>query len=89
MCFYLFKKTIKKICLIKDWFYFYFIFYFFLSLNIDFSKKFYNKIYNLDKSLSDILLEMIIGFTINENLIYENKDPQKDFINDFSKLIDH
>ena len=38
VCFYLFKKIIKKICLIKIDFIFILFFIIFLSLNIDFSK---------------------------------------------------
>ena len=86
------KKAIKKNLFNKRLILFFILFFIiFLSLNIDFSKKFYNKIYNLDKSLSEYTFLRNDNWFLHykyENLIYENKDPQKDFINDFSKLID-
>ena len=86
------KDTIKKNLFNKKLILFFILsFIFLISLNIDFSKKFYNKIYNLNKSFSEYSILRNDNWFLHykyENLIYENKDPQKDFINDFSKLID-
>ena len=88
------KDTIKKNLFNKRLVLFFILsFIFLISLNIDFSKKFYNKIYNFNKSFSEYSFLRNDNWFLHykyENLIYENKDLQKkdDFISDFSKLID-